>query len=69
MVEAILRQPDCVAAKKTLDAVALRQEVIASSIANLELPGYKRLDLVPAINHQSSHSNYEIIPISTPAAP
>jgi len=45
MVEALFNQPSYLAAKKTLDAVALRQEAIASNIANVETPGYKRLDL------------------------
>lgn len=48
MVEALFNQPNYLAAKKTLDAVALRQEAIASNIANLETPGYKRLDLAPS---------------------
>ncbi len=45
MVEALFNQPNYLAAKKSLDAVALRQEAIASNLANLETPGYKRLDL------------------------
>lgn len=48
MIEAIFNQPGYLAAKKTLDAVALRQEAIANNIANLETPGYKRVDLAPA---------------------
>ena len=48
MVEALFNEPNYLAAKKTLDAVALRQEAIASNIANLETPGYKRLDLAPS---------------------
>lgn len=48
MIEALFNQPNYLAAKKTLDAVALRQEAIASNIANLETPGYKRLDLAPS---------------------
>lgn len=48
MVEALFNQPNYLAAKKSLDAVALRQEAIASNIANLETPGYKRLDLAPS---------------------
>jgi flagellar basal-body rod protein FlgB len=48
MVESLFNQPTYLAAKKTLDAVALRQEAIASNIANLETPGYKRLDLAPS---------------------
>ena len=47
MIDALFNQPNYLAAKKTLDAVALRQEAIASNIANLETPGYKRVDLAP----------------------
>ena len=47
MVDALFSQANYVTAKKTLDAVALRQEAIASNIANLETPGYKRLDVAP----------------------
>jgi flagellar basal-body rod protein FlgB len=52
MVEALFNQPNYLAAKKTLDAVALRQEAIASNIANLETPGYKRLDLAPSFQSE-----------------
>jgi flagellar basal-body rod protein FlgB len=45
MIEALFNQPDYLAAKKTLDAVALRHEAIASNIANVETPGYRRIDL------------------------
>jgi flagellar basal-body rod protein FlgB len=48
MIEALFNQPGYLAAKKSLDATALRQEAIANNIANLETPGYKRLDLAPA---------------------
>lgn len=48
MIEALFNQPNYVAAKKTLDAIALRQEAIANNIANLETPGYKRIDLAPS---------------------
>jgi flagellar basal-body rod protein FlgB len=47
MIEALFNQPSYLAAKKTLDAVAVRQEAIANNIANLETPGYKRVDLAP----------------------
>ena len=47
MIEGLFNQPCYVAAKKTLDAVAVRQEAIANNIANLETPGYKRVDLAP----------------------
>jgi len=52
MIDALFNQPDYLAAKKQLDAIALRQNAIASNIANLETPGYKRLDLAPAFNSQ-----------------
>jgi flagellar basal-body rod protein FlgB len=52
MVEALFNEPNYLAAKKSLDAVALRQEAIASNIANLETPGYKRLDLAPTFQSE-----------------
>lgn len=48
MIEALFNQPNYLAAKKTLDASELRQQAIASNIANLETPGYKRVDLAPS---------------------
>jgi flagellar basal-body rod protein FlgB len=47
MIEALFTQPNYLAAKKNLDAVELRQTAIANNIANLETPGYKRVDLSP----------------------
>jgi flagellar basal-body rod protein FlgB len=52
MIDALFNQPDYLAAKKTLDAVELRQQAIASNIANLETPGYKRVDLSPAFQSE-----------------
>jgi flagellar basal-body rod protein FlgB len=48
MIEALFNQPNYLAAKKTLDAVALRSEAINNNLANLETPGYKRVDLAPS---------------------
>jgi flagellar basal-body rod protein FlgB len=48
MIEGLFNEPSYLAAKKTLDAVAVRQEAIANNIANLETPGYKRVDLDPS---------------------
>jgi flagellar basal-body rod protein FlgB len=39
-------------ARKLLDAAALRQEAIASNVANAETPGYHRLDVAPAFAQQ-----------------
>ena len=47
MIEALFNDPNYLAGKKTLDAIALRQEAIATNIANLETPGYRRVDLAP----------------------
>ena len=45
MIEALFIQTGYLAAKKTLDAVALRQEAIANNIANINTPGFKRSDV------------------------
>jgi flagellar basal-body rod protein FlgB len=52
MIEALFNQPNYLAAKKTLDAVVLRQEAIANNIANLETPGYKRVDLATSFESE-----------------
>lgn len=52
MIEALFNQPNYLAAKKTLDASELRQQAIASNIANLETPGYKRMDIAPSFTQE-----------------
>lgn len=47
MIDALFNQPNYIGAKKMLEATVLRHEALASNIANLETPGYKRLDLTP----------------------
>lgn len=47
MIEGLFNQTNYVAAKKMLDATALRHEAIASNLANLETPHYKRIDVAP----------------------
>ena len=47
MIDGLFNQTTYVAAKKMLDATALRQEAIASNLANLETPRYKRVDVAP----------------------
>ena len=56
MIEALFNQPGYLAAKKSLDAVTLRQTAIANNIANLETPGYKRMDLAPTFQSQLEHA-------------
>ncbi len=48
MIDALFTDSDYVAAKKMLDVSLLRQEAIASNLANLETPNYKRLDVAPS---------------------
>jgi flagellar basal-body rod protein FlgB len=47
MIDALFNQPGYLAAQKMLDAAVIRHEAIASNIANLETPNYKRLDVAP----------------------
>jgi flagellar basal-body rod protein FlgB len=47
MIEGLFNQTNYVAAKKMLDATALRHEAIASNLANVETPHYKRVDVAP----------------------
>lgn len=48
MVDALFNQTNYVAVKKMLDATVLRHEAIASNLANIETPGYRRVDLSPS---------------------
>jgi len=52
MISALFNQPNYVAAKKLMDATVLRHEVIASNLANVETPNYKRLEVEPSFNQQ-----------------
>lgn len=45
MIDPIFHSTNYQLAAKLLDASALRQEAIASNIANAETPGYRRLDV------------------------
>ncbi len=47
MVDPIFQSDTYQLASRLLDASALRQEAIASNIANAESPGYHRLDVSP----------------------
>jgi flagellar basal-body rod protein FlgB len=47
MIEGLFNQPNYVAVKKLLDVSELRHQAIASNLANVETPHYKRLDVAP----------------------
>ena len=52
MIDALFTGSDYVAAKKMLDVTILRQQAIASNLANVETPNYKRLEVSPAFEAQ-----------------
>ncbi len=52
MIEGIFATEKYVTARKLLDAAALRHKALAGNMANLETPGYKRIDVSPAFETQ-----------------
>lgn len=52
MIDPIFQTDNYQLARKLLDAAALRQEAIASNIANADTPGYRRLDIAPDFAQQ-----------------
>lgn len=52
MIDPIFQSDTYQMARKLLDAAVLRQEAIASNIANAETPGYHRLDVAPDFAQQ-----------------
>lgn len=52
MIDPIFQSDNYQLSRKLLDGAALRQEAIASNIANAETPGYHRLDLAPSFAEQ-----------------
>ena len=56
MIDALFSQTNYVAVKKMLDATMLRHEAITSNIGNVEMPGYKRLDVNPSFSTQLSQA-------------
>ncbi len=52
MIEALFSQSNYLAAKKMLDVTTLRHDAIASNLANLETPNYKRVDVSGAFETQ-----------------
>ena len=52
VIDPIFQSDNYQIARKLLDAAVLRQEAIASNIANAETPGYHRLDVAPNFAQQ-----------------
>jgi len=47
MIDPVFQSDNYQLARKLLDASVVRQEAIASNIANVDTPGYHRLDVAP----------------------
>jgi flagellar basal-body rod protein FlgB len=52
MIDEVLAHENYQLAVRLLDAAALRHEALATNIANIETPGFKRLDLAPDFTRQ-----------------
>ncbi|MDB6021271.1 MAG: flgB, partial [Pedosphaera sp.] len=52
MIEALFSNSNYLAAKMMLDTNVLRHQAIASNIANVETPNYKRMDVAPSFESQ-----------------
>jgi flagellar basal-body rod protein FlgB len=52
MLEGLFNHAGYVAAKKMLDVTALRHEALASNLANVETPHYRRVDLSPSFPNE-----------------
>ena len=50
MIEGLFTDTNYLAAKKLLDMTALRHEAIASNIANIETPNYRRIDVAASFS-------------------
>jgi len=65
MIDQVLGGENYELAKKMLDAAVLRHEALATNLANLETPGFKRIDLAPdfvrELNSLSADSDPEKI--------
>ena len=62
MIDPIFQTDNYQLARKLLDAAALRQEAIASNVANADTPGYRRLDVAADFAQQlkASAANGEL---------
>ncbi|HEY3863206.1 MAG TPA: flagellar basal body rod protein FlgB [Verrucomicrobiae bacterium] len=52
MISALFTDSDYVSAKKMLDVSLLRHQAIASNLANVETPNYKRMDVSASFEEQ-----------------
>lgn len=52
MIDGLFTSTNYLAAKKLLDATVLRHEALAANLANVETPGYRRVDVAPSFAQQ-----------------
>lgn len=52
MIDALFQTPNLVAARQLLDVTVTRHRAIAANLANLETPGYRRVDVPEAFEKQ-----------------
>lgn len=52
MIDHVLARENYELTKRLLDAAALRHEALATNLANVETPGFKRLDIAPDFARQ-----------------
>ena len=52
MIESIFQLHNYQAAKKMMDVTHLRQKALAANLANVETPGYKRVDVAPSFRSE-----------------
>lgn len=52
MIDPVFQADNYQLARRLLDATALRQEAIATNIANAETPGFRRIDVAPDFAQQ-----------------
>lgn len=52
MIEQLFARENYELAKTLLDAAAMRHEAIATNLANIETPGFKRVDIAPDFEKQ-----------------
>jgi|694.fasta_scaffold100659_4 flagellar basal-body rod protein FlgB len=67
MIESLFSSTNYQASKKLLDAAALRHEGIAANLANVETPGYKRVDLSKSFSAEFAARLRSGNPASAPA--
>lgn len=67
MIDLVLSGDNYGLAKKLLDAAALRHEALATNLANVETPGFTRVDLAPDFAGQlAEHSGSSDLERITP---